>query len=86
MQFTIKGVVLSDQEYLNMISDAPLIKNNANTYKWIKILSGSEHSMYYFPANLVQLPQLDVQAGDIVYLAFEGLKHSARLVDWRIEK
>ena len=86
MNFTVTGVVLSDEEYLDLISDAPLIKDNGNIHKWIHILSGSEHSQYYFYKDLVQLPQLDVQAGDKVHLAFEGMRYSARLVDWRLEE
>ena len=85
MNFTITGVVLSDEEYLEMIKDAPLINDNGNTSGWIHILSGSEHSQYYFYKDLVQLPQLDVKVGDVVHLAFEGLRYSARLVDWKIE-
>ena len=83
--FTLDGIMLSEDEYVQVIGDAPLLKRIGNLSGWVKILSCSPQVAYYFPGGLVQ-PELDVQVGRKVKLGFEGRKNSCVLIDWRIEK
>lgn len=85
MTFTIVGIVLSPEEYLKEIKDAPLCKKNGNLDKWVKF-DANPVANFHFHKGLVQVSSLDVCPGDKVHLAFEEHRNYCKLIDWRIEK
>jgi hypothetical protein len=79
--FTVAGIVLSEQEYLEHMDDAPL--RGTNTVGWIALTDPCPTAHRYFSSGLVQ-PQIDVQTGTKVVLAFEVIGNTPKLVGWRI--
>jgi len=84
MYITVKGKVLSAAEYRKTLGDAPLSRRAKNVEGWVKLVDNPA-TYRYFPGLLVQ-PQIDVQVGDVVKLAYEVRKNCLQLVDWSVEK